>query len=409
MHRHLWTWIIICLSILPLINIQETYSASSYVFEWALTPSVYGTIHVELKVTVPYSIDRYRFNFHKGTIKEMEAYEVKTGKPVKITKTEDEKIHFKCEFDNAEKGFQFFVEYDYLNYVVEKESEVYYFRFGWTADHDTKHEVMVTLPEKHELISTEELNPTDLSTHDGQTFVTLRKYVPESEEFAFAVAFSKKGVALVEEGDNNFNLEMYNDAKRAYQRAIEFYSNLLIKYGWGKSEFVDQLRDRVESCDMLVAEEKFGEAMTALTSKDYETAQTLFEEAQDMYGSIGDAAKVSECQDFIDQCTEILELRKQAESQMNEGITYYDLRKYDQAKSKFEEALGAFKKLEDEEKAQECQKWIDSCEKYINLIRAVIILAIAGAAASIYVVIRRRKSVQKRKSESTEEEKARET
>ncbi|MBU7010914.1 MAG: hypothetical protein HXS46_09500 [Theionarchaea archaeon] len=404
MHRHMWTWAIVCLFFLLLTNTQATYSADSYRFEWTFTPNVHGSVHVELKVTVPYSINSYQLNFYKGTIRELKAYEVKTGNPVKITKTEDGKVHFKCEFDNAQKGFQFLVEFDYLNYVVEKENEVYSFHFGWTADHDTTHQAMVILPEKHELLSTEELNPANLSVFNGQARVTFHKYVLKSDEFAFTVIFSRKGIDLVEEGDSKFNQKMYNDAKRAYERAFGFYSNLLIKWGWGESESVDQLEDRVENCDMLLADEKVEEAMTAFVSKDYAAAQTLFSEAQGIYRSIEDAAKVSECQDFIDQCTEILELEKYVESQMDEGITYYDLRKYDQAKATFEEALDAFKKLEDEEKAQECQKWIDSCEKYINLIRGMIVLAIVAGAAVVYVVIRRRKNVQKGETEPNERE-----
>ncbi len=404
MHRHMWTWAVICLFFLQLTNAQASYSADSYRFEWTFTPNVHGNVHVDLKVTVPYSINSYQLNFYKGTVKELKAYEAKTGNPVKITKTEDEKVHYKCEFDNAEKGFQFLVEFDKLNYVVEKESEVYSFHFGWTADHDTTHQAVVVLPEKHELLSTEELNPAYLSVSNGQTRVTFHKYVPESDEFAFTVIFSRKGIDIVEEGDNKFTQEMYTDAKRAYERAIGFYSNLLIKWGWGTSEAVDQLEDRVENCDMLLADEKVEKAMTAFGSKDYAAAQTLFGEAQDIYRSIEDTAKVNECQDLIDQCIEILELKEHAESQMDEGINYYDMRKYDQAKAAFEEALNSFKRLEDEEKAQECQKWIDSCKKYINVIRGIIVLTIAAGAAVVYVVIRRRKNVQKREIEPNERE-----
>jgi tetratricopeptide (TPR) repeat protein len=118
------------------------------------------------------------------------------------------------------------------------------------------------------------------------------------------------------------------------------------------------------------AEEKYEEAVTAFSSGDYKSAEQLFKQAQKMYSLIGDSAKVSECQDLIDQCADFLEKlqlkAEKAEALFKEGVTHFEQQQYEVARTKFEEALTQFTELGDEEKVKECEEWIVSCEEQLE-------------------------------------------
>jgi tetratricopeptide (TPR) repeat protein len=106
--------------------------------------------------------------------------------------------------------------------------------------------------------------------------------------------------------------------------------------------------------------------MEAFNREDYESAKTLFAEAQIIYNSVNNSAKASECQDYIDTCAHNLEqaqLRVKAEALFNEGVNYFQQEQYEEAKTKFEEALTIFTELGDEEKIEECKEQITSCEE----------------------------------------------
>ena len=123
--------------------------------------------------------------------------------------------------------------------------------------------------------------------------------------------------------------------------------------------------ERIER-NMQFAEEKFEEAMAAYNNEDYKSAKALFMEAQSQYTSVNNSAKVSECQDYIDTCTHYMEQaqsRADAEALFNEGVTYFQQEQYEEAKTKFEEALALFTELGDEKKIEECKEWIASCEE----------------------------------------------
>jgi hypothetical protein len=115
------------------------------------------------------------------------------------------------------------------------------------------------------------------------------------------------------------------------------------------------------------ANKKFEEAVTAFNSEDYKTAEKLFTEAEDMYRSISNFGKVSECLNFINQCNQHLEKEQlkadKAETLLNEGVTYFEHQQYDLARTKFEDALTLFTELGDEDQVKECEKWIASSEE----------------------------------------------
>ena len=134
-----------------------------------------------------------------------------------------------------------------------------------------------------------------------------------------------------------------------------------------------QLREKKTLCEERITEAKeteadalFSETQRLFNGGDYEGAQETFKEAQNMYAILGNNEKARECQDYIDQCASLLEeekLRKEAEELFNKGIAYFEQQQYDIAKTTFELALLAFTQLGDEEKIEECNKWIASCEE----------------------------------------------
>lgn len=118
------------------------------------------------------------------------------------------------------------------------------------------------------------------------------------------------------------------------------------------------------------AEKTFEEAVAAFSSEDYEPAEQLFIQAQDTYRSISNFTKVSECQNYIDRCSQHLEEEQlkadKTEALFNEGVSCFEQGQYDMAKTKFEKALTLFTELDDEEKVKKCEEWIASCEKQLE-------------------------------------------
>ena len=200
----LWIWVVACVLFLQTMYSGQVYSKTYTIYEWTLEPKVDGSVHVEVKVTIGSSCSSYYFGLSKSRpVKNIEAQEIETGKTIKITEIEEEnKIRYKFEFGTEkEKGFQFFVEFDRLNEVIEKDDEVYYFGWKWSGTH--KHVATIILPKNHELLYTDYLDPKEISSRLGCVSVTFERPDPESEAFHFGVTFSQRGVQSISDKDND--------------------------------------------------------------------------------------------------------------------------------------------------------------------------------------------------------------
>jgi len=327
---------------------QQVYSNGYDFYEWTLEPRVDGSVHVRGMITLGRASSSSYIGFPKNwPVRNMVAWEVETGDSIEIVRTDHVSvILYVFKFDDTkEGGFQFIVEFDGIDIVKEKEDEVYYFHWGWSGICECS--ATVILPDGHELLWTTYTNSEKVSLHKSRVSVVFTKDDPELGIFRFEVTFSKKGIDLINRGENNFVLRQFEEAKLAYQEAITFYSQFSELFDRDTDEFLAELQTRVTECDQGLMQQQ--------------EAETFF----------------------------------------NEGITYFEQQQYSVAKMKFEEALAVFTELQDTENVQECEEWIISCEKYlevvgffrryITVIGAVVIVSLLGVGVAVYKVKKKQK------------------
>ena len=381
--KRIGIWIVVCLLSLHAVYMEEVSSEVHDDYEWTMEPRVDGSVHVVVKVTLGSRRSSFSFSFWKShPIENIKVWEAENGAPFNITEADEgDKTRYTFEFEGfKKKGFQFVVEYDWLGRIEETYYGAYDFNFGWTSPSETTHTATVILPKNHELLYTKYLEPQEVSSSLNQVTIVFTEEVPEDGTFDFSLMFSLKGVQLLKQADSNFHLGKYKEAKEAYKDAIRFYSQFSKLYNRDKVVFIAELEGFVKECEAFLEEErikqetqeaenKYEEAMTAFNNEEYEKAEQLFKEAQTLYESVNSAEKADECQEYIDQCVQVAEqqmIRSEADTLFSEGETNFEQQLYEDAKAKFEEALAKYTELGDEEKINECNEWISSCENELS-------------------------------------------
>lgn len=371
-------FIVLCLVLSLFAGMEHGLSAEVYHrYEWILEPKVDGSVHIEWKVAICCEEMRFTTTWGKGRpIKNVEVRDANTGESLEATLADEGNIislHIELG-EKGKSGYQFIVELDRFNSVKE-ENEAYYFDFGYSGR--IEHAITIVLPEGHEFFYADFLDVEEVTTRANRVSVLFEEVSHEEEQFDVGICFSNTGTQLLRKAESDFRNGQYSDAEEAYEDAIDFYSQISTLYERNKDEFLAELKEKATECknlaeeerierNMQFAEEKFEEAMAAYNNEDYKSAKALFMEAQSQYTSVNNSAKVSECQDYIDTCTHYMEQaqsRADAEALFNEGVTYFQQEQYEEAKTKFEEALALFTELGDEKKIEECKEWIASCEE----------------------------------------------
>jgi hypothetical protein len=253
--KHCWVWAVLCVLSLQVLYLEQVNPKSHDRQEWIFDINVDGSVHIQGKVTASEVYSYYQFTFPEDwPIRNMVAWEVETGKSIKVTKTyEGDIVKYRLDFGEIKKvGFQFMIEFDDLERVGEKEDEIYSFHWKWSGTSESS--VTLILPKGHELLYTYYVDPNRVSSSVGRVSVLFVKDDP-AEKFLFGVAFSKKGIESIEEGENKFSLGQYDEAVAAYQEAIAFYSQLPEYYGKDLDTFVAGLQDRVDEINDVIQRE----------------------------------------------------------------------------------------------------------------------------------------------------------
>jgi len=269
--KHAWVWIVIMMFLLQLVQTEQVFSKSCNRQEWTIEIDANGDAHVQCRVTIDEAYCSYPICFEVFYVDNVVAWEVGTANPIKVTQTD--KCEYTFEFDECkERGFQFIVECDFLETLREEFEWIYnpdsgsyemgpslgVYRFEWFLCCVCEASVTIILPKKYELLPGY-YNPQDDTYYPDRVSISMDRLSalfvkdnPESEIFGFGVAFSKKGVELVEEGEKKFSLGQYDEAKLAYQEAITFYSKLPPVYGKDKDQLFAELQNRVLEIDDII-------------------------------------------------------------------------------------------------------------------------------------------------------------
>jgi len=251
-----WVWVVTCVFFLQLSYTQWACSERNDTYEWTFIPKEEGRAHVEVTITLGEPDDWHLFTLPREYhVEIIRAYDVRTEEDIPYTITEEEDMKIvKFEFDSGrEEEFQFSVEFNLENIVMETD-EVYDFLWECTAYYKTSHSSTVILPERHELLSAEPLEFEIIHLDRDQTSVKFDKEVPELESFEFSVTFSKKGVELIEEGKEHEDRSAYREARSAYLQAITFYSKFPIINDEDKDDFLARLENRVKEINRNLQE-----------------------------------------------------------------------------------------------------------------------------------------------------------
>ena len=387
----------------------EGFSTSFY--EWRFEINSAGTVHVELEVhliDIDISLSSWELSFEskwEEKITDIKAYESMTHEEIEIqTKIGRETIQYFFMFDKKSAGenVDFTVEFTIEDALIRIVEDIDYFEWAWsTWENFMRHSIDITLPSGSEALIVSNAVPAEFTEKKGTIIHFEEKSIDISKRLRLGVAFSGVGKSYLEKAEYAFNSSTFEEALSNYESAAAFYESLGVFYGKTKDQFLNQLaedfdvsltptylrfsskseydqfmrqlREKKILCEEKITEAKeteadalYSEAQRLFDGGDYETAQETFKKAQNMYTMIGDDEKARECQDYIDQCASLLEeekLRKEAEEIFNKGVMYFEQQQYDIAKTTFQLALLAFTELGDEEKIEECNKWIASCEE----------------------------------------------
>lgn len=375
--KHVWIWIAACMLFIPLYGGQITSQIQNE-YEWTIEPHADGSAHIKMRAKLGIYSDSWSFTAKEANIKNLKAYEAGTKTPIQVKKTKvKDRTKYTFEFRTGQQGgFEFVVEYDELERVSEYK-DAYYIYLGWTFGQKTICKATFILPKEHELISTKYSQPTEVFEQSNQVTVIAKKDVEKNKSFEIGVTFSGEGLRSLERAENNYRMKNYRKAKQAYQDAYDFYSQFSELYNKDQDQFLDSIKEHIQDLTTLLEEErvgettaeadqKFQEAVESFENGEYEEALQIFKESLKLYYTVDNSEKADQCQEYINECGELLEkkeAKEEAEQLFEQGIEYYNAGQYDKAKTAFEQALDKFKAADDQEKVKECQEWIESCQE----------------------------------------------
>ncbi|KYK32681.1 MAG: hypothetical protein AYK18_15545 [Theionarchaea archaeon DG-70] len=224
-----------------------------------------------------------------------------------------------------------------------------------------------------------------------------------------------RGRDLVQKGEEHMNAGDFDTARSTFMQAINYLESALEIYESDTAlNLLERANSYITNCGIGEdAEDLYREGESLSEAGDFSAAIAKLEEAQSLFQSIN-SRRSEDCASLIQECTTKIEgiteqetaealeeeqerVQEWADELFNEGMTSFDQEEYNAAKTKFEEALGLFTELEDEEKIAECREQIASCDEALEttqispmmillLLTVVIVGAVIGA---VYLRTRR--------------------
>ncbi|KYK36872.1 MAG: hypothetical protein AYK19_00845 [Theionarchaea archaeon DG-70-1] len=176
---------------------------------------------------------------------------------------------------------------------------------------------------------------------------------------------------------------MYSQAKLQFEKAKKLYLEA------NMTEKVSEMQGMIAKCDKaLDAETAYQKGMEYYSKKEYDNALTEFQRSKSLYDEIEDTKGSDKTQLMIDKCGGALKTLI-AEAAYQEGMECYKHHEYDNAITKFEEAITLYEELENTEKAEELQnKLQEARDKNATKNRIFVIFGIFAAIVVVYLTVR---------------------
>jgi tetratricopeptide (TPR) repeat protein len=187
------------------------------------------------------------------------------------------------------------------------------------------------------------------------------------------VADSKDSVAIYS------NLKQQVDSlffrREAGEIPLLFAANVVgdqkIDLIYGGVTKIQVLENIIPSAELVTrGQQVLSEGKGLLAEREYERAESKFEEAERIFSLGGEEKLAAECQAYIDQITELLKRKSEAENAIKEGKDLFSQEKYEQAKIQFELAAQEYGLLAQQDSfyqsnAEEARTLMNQCDEAI--------------------------------------------
>ena len=349
--------------------------------EWTFEPRTDRSLSVTLVDTLERGTTSYSIVglSRELWIRNLRTYEYLSGDEIESELTYDSETDTQSidlTFDDpVPEGFQAVIEFDASDYLEEEAEKTFIFYWGFGTYRETAHSAKVILPKDAELLEVDLANPTKVEEKE-QVTVYYKGTSDEDVSFEFELTFSSSGKSYISLAERYEEGGQYDQAISQYQKAKSFYNRFNL-YRRDKSTILGELQEKIYAIQKIQADTAFQDGMDAFNEKNYETAQEHFEKAETLYTTIKDAEGEAACREMTDEIERIGELRKEADSLLEQGKTQFDGEQYELAQESFNQARQKYEELGDTQKVSECDEWITKCTEAAGLGTILVVLGVA--------------------------------
>ncbi|MBU7022895.1 MAG: DUF835 domain-containing protein [Theionarchaea archaeon] len=187
------------------------------------------------------------------------------------------------------------------------------------------------------------------------------------------VADSKDSVAIYSNLKEQVDSQVFR--REGSEIPILFAANVVgdqkIDLIYGGATKIQVLENIIPSAELVTrGQQVLSEGKGLLVEREYERAKSKFEEAERIFSLGGEEELAAECQEYIDQITELLKRKSEAEKAIKEGKDLFSQEQYEQAKIQFELAAQEYGLLADQDSfyqsyADEAQTLMNQCDEAI--------------------------------------------
>ncbi len=234
---------------------------------------------------------------------------------------------------------------------------------------------------------TDFLSGSDVSGNDVENFLSLmdnkKLGLNMFEWLASIKRLTMEADELASEGHTLFSQHEYPQAKSKFEAASENYRKVF------DNQEVAEMQEMIDKCDAaLNAEVAYQRGTDYYNTEDFESAKTEFETSKSLYDEVGDSENAGEAQSMIDLCDEAINARNVYET----GIDHYNKEQYDEAITKFEEAIPLYEELGNTEKVSELENKIAETRKAIDRQasknRMLVLIGILLVVVIVFLVVK---------------------
>ena len=366
--------VILFLILLMPLNQQISCNNDSPTILWNFQLYKDRYVHVEAVVSLKKSTDSYKFLEvpEEIWIKNIEI-RTESGNSIehKITYNNRTKTQLiTLMFSQPLTDSTLNIELDLMD-IIRKKDEIFFFEWWYTSEEEEYHTAVVTLPQGEELLELKYITPEKVEEGDKATVFYKGKSGPK-DDFRFQIAFSSAGKYYIGLGEKYQEEERYDPAIFYYRRAKSIYGQFNL-YRPDGAALLAELQNRIFAMQKILADSIFQEGLTAFDQEDFETAKPLFEKAENLYYILKDTERESKCREMINEIERLKGL-KEADGVLEQGKEQYRNFKYLEAEKIFVQAKNMFEELGDAEKVSECEEWLQKC----NDVYETVVMAILG-------------------------------